>query len=70
MAELGGMMLQLGAVLLVAFLGATVASRFRVSLIVGYIVAGVLIGPFMVVDLGGFARIAGSLASEGWRPRP
>ena len=55
MAELGGMMLQLGAVLLVAFLGATVASRFRVSLIVGYIVAGVLIGPFMVVDLGGFA---------------
>jgi CPA2 family monovalent cation:H+ antiporter-2 len=54
-AELGGMMLQLGTVLLLAFLGATVASRLRVSVIIGYIVAGILIGPHIAIDLGGLS---------------
>src|SRR3990172_5910376 len=55
MAELSGLMMQLGLVLLVAFLGAGLASRLRVSSIIGYIVAGILVGPMIRLDLGGVA---------------
>ena len=54
MAELSGLMLQLGMVMLLAFLGAVIASRLRVSIIIGYIVAGILIGPHAAFSLGGF----------------
>ncbi|HKZ48831.1 MAG TPA: cation:proton antiporter, partial [Thermoplasmata archaeon] len=55
MAELSGLMLQLGMVMLLAFLGAVIASRLRVSIIIGYIVAGMLIGPHIAFDFGGLS---------------
>jgi CPA2 family monovalent cation:H+ antiporter-2 len=38
----------------VAFLGAALASRTRQSVVLGYIIAGILIGPFMHLDILGF----------------
>src|SRR5436309_870884 len=39
--------------MLIAFMGAAIASRFRLSVIIGYIVAGILIGPHVRLALGG-----------------
>ena len=45
---------EIGAIMLVAFIGALVASRLKQSVILGYIVAGALIGPFIYVEVGPF----------------
>ena len=43
----GLVLFQLGAVMLLAFLGAFLASKLNQSVIIGYIIAGILIGPNM-----------------------
>ncbi len=45
-------MLEVGAVMLIAFIGAALASKLRQSVILGYILAGVLIGPNIHIQLG------------------
>ncbi len=47
-------MFEVGAIMLVAFIGAALASRYKQSVVLGYIVAGVLIGPFIHLDIAGF----------------
>jgi len=54
-AEVSGLMLQLGFVLLIAFLGALLASRLKVSVIIAYILAGLFLGPHLRFDLGGIS---------------
>jgi len=46
-------MLEIGLIMLVAFIGAAIASRAKQSVIIGYIIAGVFIGPHMNFDLFG-----------------
>jgi CPA2 family monovalent cation:H+ antiporter-2 len=46
-------MLEVGLIMLVAFIGAAVASRTKQSVIIGYIIAGIFIGPYMNIDLFG-----------------
>ena len=46
-------MLELGVIMLVAFIGAALASRAKQSVIIGYIVVGVLIGPNISLNLLG-----------------
>jgi len=48
------LMFQVGVILLIAFLGAAVASRFRLSVVIGYIVAGMLIGPYLTFSFAGY----------------
>ncbi len=48
-------MLEVGVIMLVAFAGAALASRLRQSVILGYMAAGILIGPFMHIDIGGLS---------------
>jgi CPA2 family monovalent cation:H+ antiporter-2 len=45
--------LEIGLIMLVAFIGAAIASRAKQSVIIGYIIAGILIGPHMNFDLFG-----------------
>ena len=45
--------LELGIIIFLAFIGAYLARRARLSAIVGYIVVGILIGPYMTVHLFG-----------------
>jgi CPA2 family monovalent cation:H+ antiporter-2 len=47
-------MFEVGMIMLVSFIGAALASKAKQSVILGYIVAGVLIGPFMHFNLLGF----------------
>jgi len=47
------LMFQLGAIMLLAFIAATLAGRLNQSVMVGYIVIGVLIGPKMSIELFG-----------------
>jgi CPA2 family monovalent cation:H+ antiporter-2 len=47
-------MLEIGAMLLVAFAGALIASKAKQSVILGYIIAGILIGPFIHFSVGPF----------------
>jgi CPA2 family monovalent cation:H+ antiporter-2 len=49
------LMFQIGALMLIAFIGAMLASRFKQSVILGYLVAGIVIGPYMSFDLGPFS---------------
>jgi len=44
----------MGVILIAGFLGALLASRLGQGVIIGYIVAGVLIGPFLHIELGPF----------------
>ncbi|MDD1743676.1 MAG: cation:proton antiporter [Methanomassiliicoccales archaeon] len=46
-------MLEIGLIMLVAFIGAAIASRAKQSVIIGYIIAGIFIGPHMNFDLFG-----------------
>jgi len=50
----GEMLFELGAIMLLAFLGAVLASRLRQSVMIGYIVIGVLLGPFIHISAFGF----------------
>ena len=47
-------MFEVGAIMLVAFIGAALASRAKQSVILGYIVAGIIIGPYISLDIAGF----------------
>jgi len=47
-------MLQMGVVMLVAFIGAALASRLRLSVTIGYVVAGILIGPNISASVFGY----------------
>ena len=47
------MMFQLGAIMLLAFIAATLAGRMNQSVMIGYIVIGVFIGPRISIDLFG-----------------
>ncbi len=38
----------------VAFIGAAMANRFKQSVVLGYILVGIIIGPYMVVSIGSF----------------
>jgi CPA2 family monovalent cation:H+ antiporter-2 len=46
------LMFQIGSLMLIAFIGALIASRFKQSVIIGYLVVGILIGPYISFDLG------------------
>lgn len=47
-------MLEFGIIMLVAFIGAALATRAKQSVIIGYILAGILIGPSMHIELFGY----------------
>jgi monovalent cation:H+ antiporter-2, CPA2 family len=47
-------MFEVGMIMLVSFIGAALASKAKQSVILGYIVAGVLIGPFIHFNIFGF----------------
>jgi len=49
-----GLMLEVGIIMLIAFIGAAVASKAKQSVILGYILAGMLIGPYISVELFGY----------------
>ena len=53
MAEPTSIMFEVGVIATVGFLGAALATRARVSVVIGYIVAGMLIGPNIHLDLFG-----------------
>jgi len=48
------LMFEIGAMLLVAFTGAVLASKAKQSAILGYIAAGVIIGPYLTFEIAGF----------------
>ncbi|MDD1768966.1 MAG: cation:proton antiporter [Methanomassiliicoccales archaeon] len=48
-------MFEVGAIMLIAFIGAALASKAKQSVILGYILAGILIGPNIHLVLGGFS---------------
>ncbi|HRR67471.1 MAG TPA: cation:proton antiporter, partial [Methanomassiliicoccales archaeon] len=49
-----GLMFEVGIIMLVAFIGAAVASKAKQSVILGYILAGMLIGPYISVEFFGY----------------
>jgi len=49
------LLLEIGVLMLVAFAGATIANKGRQSVILGYIAAGMLIGPYIGFELGGIS---------------
>jgi CPA2 family monovalent cation:H+ antiporter-2 len=55
MADPTSIMFEVGVIATVGFLGAAVATRARVSVIIGYIIAGILIGPNIHLDLAGLS---------------
>ena len=48
------LLFQLGAIMLLAFVAATIAGRVNQSVMIGYIVIGILIGPKMSLEFMGF----------------
>jgi CPA2 family monovalent cation:H+ antiporter-2 len=54
MIELGTLMFEIGILMLIAFLGALMLSRFGISLIIAYIFIGIFIGPNISFNIGGF----------------
>jgi monovalent cation:H+ antiporter-2, CPA2 family len=48
------LMFQAGIIMLVAFIGAALASKAKQSVILGYILAGILIGPYIYFEIAGF----------------
>ncbi|OPX60218.1 MAG: putative cation:proton antiport protein [Methanomassiliicoccales archaeon PtaB.Bin134] len=47
-------MFEVGVIMLVSFIGAALASKAKQSVILGYILAGILIGPYIHFTIGGF----------------
>jgi len=45
-------MFQVGVIMLIAFIGAALAKRTGQSVILGYIIVGILIGPYMYLQIG------------------
>ncbi len=54
MVETMEIMFEVGMIMLVSFIGAALAAKAKQSVIIGYIIAGVLIGPFIHFDVFGF----------------
>jgi len=54
MVSEGEMLFQLGAIMLLAFLGAMLAGRMRQSVMIGYIIVGVFLGPFIHISAFGY----------------
>ncbi|MEM4263102.1 MAG: cation:proton antiporter [Thermoplasmata archaeon] len=50
----GELMFQLGAIMLLAFIGAAIAGRINQSVMIGYIFVGVFIGPYISFSVFGF----------------
>jgi CPA2 family monovalent cation:H+ antiporter-2 len=50
----GEMLFQLGAVMLLAFVGAVLASKARQSVMIGYIIIGIFLGPYIHLSVFGF----------------
>jgi CPA2 family monovalent cation:H+ antiporter-2 len=48
------LLIEIGTIMLVAFIGAMIATKVKQSVILGYIIAGALIGPFMHIEIGPF----------------
>lgn len=55
MIDTGSIMFEVGVIASVGFIGAALASRARVSVVIGYILAGMLIGPNIHVNLLGLS---------------
>ncbi len=55
MIDTTSIMFEVGVIACVGFIGAALASRARVSVVIGYILAGMLIGPNIHVNLLGFS---------------
>jgi CPA2 family monovalent cation:H+ antiporter-2 len=53
MADLGYLVFEMGVVMLIAFIGAGVAIKLKQSVIIGYIIAGILIGPYISFNILG-----------------
>jgi CPA2 family monovalent cation:H+ antiporter-2 len=53
MVETLQVMMEIGIIMLFAFIGAGLAARFKQSVIIGYILAGIVIGPFIHITLFG-----------------
>ena len=53
MVEATSIMLDVGVIASVGFVGAAIASRIRLPIVIGYIIAGILVGPHIHVDLFG-----------------
>src|SRR3990170_877284 len=55
MVETASIMFEVGVIATVGFLGAALAARVRVPVVIGYIIAGMLIGPHIHLDLFGWS---------------
>jgi len=55
MIAVDSLMFEVGVIMLVAFIGAAIASKAKQSVILGYILAGMLIGPYISIELFGFS---------------
>lgn len=53
MADLGYLVFEMGVVMLIAFIGAGIAIKLKQSVIIGYIIAGILIGPYISFNILG-----------------
>jgi CPA2 family monovalent cation:H+ antiporter-2 len=54
MIEFGSLMFDIGIIMLIAFIGAVLLSRFGISLIIAYIFIGMFIGPNISFNIGGY----------------
>ncbi|MCG7844517.1 MAG: cation:proton antiporter [Methanomassiliicoccales archaeon] len=54
MIAIDNVMFEVGIIMLVSFIGAALASKAKQSVILGYILAGMLIGPYMYFKIGDF----------------
>ena len=54
MVETLQVMMEIGIIMLFAFIGAGLAAHFKQSVIIGYILAGIIIGPFIHLSLFGY----------------
>ena len=55
MLDAGYLIFEMGIIMLVAFIGAGLAARLGQSVIIGYILAGIVIGPYMTVNILGLS---------------
>ncbi|MDD1755451.1 MAG: cation:proton antiporter [Methanomassiliicoccales archaeon] len=54
MVETLQVMMEIGIIMLFAFIGAGLAAHFKQSVIIGYILAGIVIGPFIHITMFGY----------------
>ncbi|MEI6796420.1 MAG: cation:proton antiporter, partial [Methanomassiliicoccales archaeon] len=55
MVDVTQTMFEFGIIMLVGFLGAAIATKAKQSVIIGYIIVGVLIGPLIYISIGGIS---------------